>query len=58
MLGIGQLDHFLALPFLPVTILVVAHLGPSPAVIAITVGLSNPATISWGASFIAAWGTG
>lgn len=38
----GTADLFLALPFLPVTILVVAHLGPSPAVIAITVGL-----ISW-----------
>lgn len=35
-------DLFLALPFLPVTILVVAHLGPSPVVIAITVGL-----VSW-----------
>lgn len=38
----GVADLFLALPFLPVTILVVAHLGPSPAVVAITVGL-----ISW-----------
>jgi peptide/nickel transport system permease protein len=38
----GVADLFLALPFLPVTILVVAHLGPSPTVIAITVGL-----ISW-----------
>jgi ABC-type dipeptide/oligopeptide/nickel transport system permease subunit len=38
----GIADLFLALPFLPVTILVVAHLGPSPVVIAITVGL-----ISW-----------
>ncbi|MGI8688141.1 MAG: ABC transporter permease [Thermomicrobiales bacterium] len=38
----GTTDLFLALPFLPVTILVVAHLGPSPAVITITVGL-----ISW-----------
>ena len=34
-------DLFLALPFLPVTILVVAHLGPSPAVIATTVGLTS-----------------
>src|SRR5256885_3221583 len=38
----GTADLFLALPFLPVTILVVAHLGPSPAVITMTVGL-----ISW-----------
>ncbi len=38
----GTADLFLALPFLPVTILVVAHFGPSPAVIAITIGL-----ISW-----------
>lgn len=38
----GTADLFLALPFLPVTILIVAHLGPSPAVITITVGL-----ISW-----------
>jgi ABC-type dipeptide/oligopeptide/nickel transport system permease subunit len=38
----GIADLFLALPFLPVTILVVAHLGPSPTFITITVGL-----ISW-----------
>ncbi len=38
----GTADLFLALPFLPVTILVVAHLGPRPVVIAITVGL-----VSW-----------
>lgn len=38
----GTADLFLALPFLPVTILVVAHLGPRPTVIAITVGL-----VSW-----------
>ncbi len=38
----GTADLFLALPFLPVTILVVAHLGPSPVVIAGTVGL-----VSW-----------
>lgn len=35
-------DLFLALPFLPVTILVVVHLGPSAVVIATTVGL-----VSW-----------
>lgn len=38
----GIADLFLALPFLPVTILVVAHLGPRPAVIATTIGL-----VSW-----------
>ncbi|MGI8858070.1 MAG: ABC transporter permease [Thermomicrobiales bacterium] len=38
----GTADLFLALPFLPVTILVVAHLGPSPSVITITIGL-----VSW-----------
>ncbi len=38
----GTADLFLALPFLPITILVVAHLGPSPAVITFTVGL-----VSW-----------
>jgi len=38
----GASDLFLALPFLPVTILIVAHLGPQIPVIAITLGL-----ISW-----------
>jgi peptide/nickel transport system permease protein len=37
----GIADLFLALPILPVTILVVAHLGPSPVVITLTVGLSS-----------------
>jgi peptide/nickel transport system permease protein len=37
----GTADLVLALPILPVTILVVAHLGPSPAVITLTVGLSS-----------------
>lgn len=38
----GIADLFLALPFLPVTILIVAHLGPRLPVIAITLGL-----VSW-----------
>ncbi len=38
----GVADLFLALPFLPVTILVVAHLGPRISVITVTIGL-----ISW-----------
>ncbi len=38
----GIADLFLALPFLPMTILVVAHFGPRVPVIAITLGL-----ISW-----------
>ncbi|HEX5504358.1 MAG TPA: ABC transporter permease [Thermomicrobiales bacterium] len=35
----GVADLFLALPFLPVAILVVAHLGPRPPVVAATLGL-------------------
>lgn len=38
----GIADLFLALPFLPMTILVVAHLGPRVPVIAVTLGL-----VSW-----------
>lgn len=38
----GVADLFLALPFLPVTILIVTHLGPRLPVIAITLGL-----VSW-----------
>lgn len=38
----GVSDLFLALPFLPVTILVIAHLGPRLPVIALTLGL-----VSW-----------
>lgn len=41
--AVGALaDLFLALPFLPLAILIVAHLGPGRAVIALTLGL-----ISW-----------